>query len=44
VLHLPSHVTTQWPAGTLVRVEAEPRRIVITHPADETGIPRDGLR
>ncbi len=44
VLHLPSHVTTQWPAGTLVRVDAEPRRIVITHPADETGIPRDGLR
>jgi len=44
VLHLPSHLTTQWPAGTLVRVDAEPRRIVITHPADETGIPRDGLR
>jgi ABC-type methionine transport system ATPase subunit len=44
VLHLPSHLTTQWPVGTLVRVDAEPRRIVISHPADETGIPRDGLR
>jgi len=44
VLHLPSHLTTQWPAGTLVRVDAEPRRIVISHPADETGIPRDGVR
>ncbi|HEU4337042.1 MAG TPA: ABC transporter ATP-binding protein [Nocardioides sp.] len=44
VLHLPSHLTTQWPPGTLVRVDAEPRRIVISHPADETGIPRDGVR
>ena len=34
----------QWPAGTLVRVDAEPRRIVISHPADETGIPREELR
>ena len=44
VLHLPAHVTPQWPPGTLVRIDAGPRRIVVTHPADETGIPQDELR
>jgi len=44
VLHLPSHLTPQWPPGTLVRIDAEPRRIVITHPADQTGIPQDEVR
>ncbi len=44
VLHLPSHLTPQWPPGTLVRIEAEPRRIVISHPADQTGIPQDEVR
>ncbi|MDZ5620329.1 ABC transporter ATP-binding protein [Nocardioides bizhenqiangii] len=44
MLHLPSHLTPQWPPGTLVRIEAEPRRILITHPADETGIPQEDVR
>lgn len=44
VLHLPSHLVPQWPPGTLVRIEAETRRIVVTHPADETGIPHDEVR
>ena len=44
VLHLPAHVTPQWPPGTLVRIDAGPRRIVVTHPSDGAGIPQEDLR
>jgi ABC-type lipoprotein export system ATPase subunit len=30
VLHLPSHVSADWPAGTLVRIEAEGDRLVLS--------------
>ena len=29
--------------GTLVRIDAEPRRIVVSHPADESGIPHEEI-
>ena len=44
VLHLPSQLAPQWPAGTLVRIEAEPRRIVVSRPTDQAGIPHDEVR
>jgi ABC-type lipoprotein export system ATPase subunit len=38
VLHLPSHVSADWPQGTLVRIEAEGDRLVLSA-ADPEGAP-----
>jgi ABC-type lipoprotein export system ATPase subunit len=40
VLHLPSHVASDWPPGTLVRIEAEGDRLVVT--AAESRTEREG--
>jgi putative ABC transport system ATP-binding protein len=40
VLHLPSHVASDWPPGTLVRIEAEGDRLVVT--AAESRTDREG--
>ncbi|GAB3774456.1 ABC-type lipoprotein export system ATPase subunit [Nocardioides ginsengisegetis] len=35
VIHLPAHMVAEWSPGTLVRIEQEQRRIVVSHPGDE---------
>jgi ABC-type lipoprotein export system ATPase subunit len=44
VVHLPSHLSEQWPQGTLVRIEPEDhQRLVVSRPADSTPLePVDG--
>ena len=45
MVHLPSHLAAEWPAGTLVRIEEEgPDRLVVSRPREtaETAEPADG--
>jgi hypothetical protein len=35
MLHLPEHLVDEWPAGTLVRIDREAARLVVSR-ADET--------
>lgn len=38
VIHLPTHLVAEWSPGTLVRIEQEKRRIVVSHPEDEASV------
>jgi ABC-type lipoprotein export system ATPase subunit len=34
VVHLPTHLAAEWPQGTLVRIEEEAQRLVVSRPGD----------
>jgi putative ABC transport system ATP-binding protein len=34
VVHLPTHLAAEWPQGTLVRIEEESERLVVSRPGD----------
>lgn len=39
VLHLPSNLSAEWPAGTLVRIEPEDhQRLLLSRPSDQEGL------